>query len=419
MEAGRDLAPPPLTVAGCHECFVAVKSPGAHTSITLNLASNYVIKLTFGGAGGASLPSSRWLLVIPAFLYAQTGTPDLADRREAIALERGRPAPDQQRIAVLLSEMGLLYRKAGRFADAESAYTEAIALHKQPLQIATTLVNIAELYRLENRLDEAETRVRQALAIQEQDGASSAAQQAETRNNLGAILAAKHEYGAAIHEYESARAIGDRQDLAGRPVWGAVWHNLGVAYFKLGRMVEAESAFRHALEARETALGRDHPDTLETVANLGEFELLQGRFSAAEAFYTRVEAHYRELPYHPAHLRSLEGLALVYRSLGRFTESEKAFQVLIQSGSSAPDFRTAASHEGLADLVAAEGRFARAAMEYEEAARTWEAIHAPATNLSRVWKKYAGVMRKLRREKDALTAEHRASEVVVSSTGSH
>jgi hypothetical protein len=43
------------------------------------------------------------------------------------------------------------------------------------------------------------------------------------------------------------------------------------------------------LEVREKALGREHPDTLTSVSNLGYVLSCQGKYEEAEAIHRRVQ----------------------------------------------------------------------------------------------------------------------------------
>jgi Tfp pilus assembly protein PilF len=52
-----------------------------------------------------------------------------------------------------------------------------------------------------------------------------------------------------------------------------------------GKYEEAEAMERQALEAREKVLGRDHPDTLTSVSNLGLVLSHQGKYDEAESIY--------------------------------------------------------------------------------------------------------------------------------------
>ena len=61
--------------------------------------------------------------------------------------------------------------------------------------------------------------------------------------------------------------------------------NLGLVLSIQGKYKEAEVMHRRALEAREKVLGREHPSTLTSVSNLGNVLDSQGKYEEAEVMY--------------------------------------------------------------------------------------------------------------------------------------
>ncbi|KAI9869697.1 MAG: hypothetical protein M1823_008984, partial [Watsoniomyces obsoletus] len=53
-------------------------------------------------------------------------------------------------------------------------------------------------------------------------------------------------------------------------------NNLALVLDRQGKYEEAEAMHRRALEAREKVLGREHPDTLTSVSQLGSVLERQG-----------------------------------------------------------------------------------------------------------------------------------------------
>ena len=51
---------------------------------------------------------------------------------------------------------------------------------------------------------------------------------------------------------------------------------------QLGQYAEAESSLEKALEAQREILGKNHPNTLHTMANLANGYLIQGKIDQAE-----------------------------------------------------------------------------------------------------------------------------------------
>jgi tetratricopeptide (TPR) repeat protein len=87
---------------------------------------------------------------------------------------------------------------------------------------------------------------------------------------------------------------------------------------------EAEAIYRRVLEVREKVFGREHPDTLTTVDDLGSVLLRQGRYKEAEAMHQQaLEGREKVLgPEHPSTLTSMSNLGLVLEEQGKLEEVE-------------------------------------------------------------------------------------------------
>jgi tetratricopeptide (TPR) repeat protein len=86
---------------------------------------------------------------------------------------------------------------------------------------------------------------------------------------------------------------------------------------------EAEPLYRRALDIREKALGRDHPDVAVSLNNLAELYQSQGRYAEVEpllqrSLVIREKALSRD---HPDVASALNNLAELYRNQGRYRRS--------------------------------------------------------------------------------------------------
>ena len=59
--------------------------------------------------------------------------------------------------------------------------------------------------------------------------------------------------------------------------------NLGLSLCQQGKYAEAEALHRQALQLQEEVLGKDHPDTLMSMGNLAGSLRQQGKYAEAEA----------------------------------------------------------------------------------------------------------------------------------------
>ena len=75
---------------------------------------------------------------------------------------------------------------------------------------------------------------------------------------------------------------------------------------------------------REQALGANHPDVAHTLNNLALVYWTQGKYSEAEGLYKRALAILEKAlgANHPDVARTLNDLALVYRAQGKYGEAE-------------------------------------------------------------------------------------------------
>ena len=90
----------------------------------------------------------------------------------------------------------------------------------------------------------------------------------------------------------------------------------------------AEPLYQRALAVREKALGPDHPDVTTSLNNLALLYKSQGRYEAAEPLYKRALAiNEKALGLdHPNVATSLNNLAELYRAQGRYEAAEPLYQ---------------------------------------------------------------------------------------------
>ncbi|KAL6900028.1 hypothetical protein GGI43DRAFT_406131 [Trichoderma evansii] len=99
--------------------------------------------------------------------------------------------------------------------------------------------------------------------------------------------------------------------------------NLASTYWNQGRWKEAEDLEVQVTEACKIKLGADHPDTLISIGNLASTYRKQGRWKEAEDLEVQVmEAHKTKLGAdHPDTLISMSNLAYTWKSQGRHDDA--------------------------------------------------------------------------------------------------
>ena len=92
--------------------------------------------------------------------------------KRALAIGEKTIDADDTRVATALSNLGSLYHKKGRYADAELLHKRALAFREKALgpehpDVATSLNNLAALYVDQGRYADAEPLYKRSLAIKE------------------------------------------------------------------------------------------------------------------------------------------------------------------------------------------------------------------------------------------------------------
>jgi non-specific serine/threonine protein kinase/serine/threonine-protein kinase len=142
-------------------------------------------------------------------------------------------------------------------------------------------------------------------------------------------------------------------------------HTVGTTYGILGLTSKSEPHLLHAMELRESTLGRDHPDTLGTMNSLAVLYWVEGRYGEAEPlFKATLEARKRVLGAdHPETLASMHNLATLYNNQGLYDQAEPLFLETLEKhkrvlGEDHPN--TLGSMNNLAFLYSVQGRYADA-----------------------------------------------------------
>jgi tetratricopeptide (TPR) repeat protein len=195
----------------------------------------------------------------------------------------------QDEAAVLSDRAGVLYR-AGKFADAEPLFKQALAIREKTLDpddpnLATSLNNLAELYRVQGRYADAEPLYKRALAI-----------------------------------YEKVRGP-DNPNVA------TLLNNLALLYTSQSRYADAEPLYKRSLAIREKSLGPDHPNVARALNNLAGFYRIQGRYADAEPLDMRALALWekRSVPTIPmSRKRSMPWLRSTIRRVATPTPNRSA-----------------------------------------------------------------------------------------------
>jgi len=220
------------------------------------------------------------------------------------------------RLALVLTNSGLLYNQRGNTVQADACYGRAIALldglvHQAPERdefrkdLAVAYNNRGALHRAENPSQAAADNARalellEQLAGRHQERLDYQAELALCRSNQGVLLAEIGSTAAALPVLQ--RAIATQQQLVRKaPARVAYRRDLAVSYNNLGRVLldggdlpQADRALEQA-QATFESLAADYPETAEYWASLGgvlnnrgTIREQQGELTAAAALFEQA-----------------------------------------------------------------------------------------------------------------------------------
>jgi tetratricopeptide (TPR) repeat protein len=213
----------------------------------------------------------------------------------------------------VLSNLGVVYWRLGR-------YDEAVEHHQQALAVAcevgdrTTqgraLTNLGLVYRRLGRYDEAVEHYQQALAIGRQLGDRTT--QGSALNNLGLVCWRLGRYDEAVKYHQQALAVA--RELGVRTTQGFALSNLGDVYRRLGRYDEAVAHHRQALGIARDIGDRDLE--VGVLNELGETTRAAGELSQAMGHYHEALRIAREIGERAEQARAHDGIGHAHRELG-------------------------------------------------------------------------------------------------------
>ncbi|MEQ9641709.1 MAG: CHAT domain-containing tetratricopeptide repeat protein [Alphaproteobacteria bacterium] len=241
---------------------------------------------TPAAAGAIADAYKRYKSLLDAGRYVEAEAPAL----EAIALARQQRGAEHRDTAILMNNLGLLYRRMGRLADAETQLTGAMAIRRRTLgdshgDVAQSANNVGLLYLDLGRYGEAEPLLQEALAIRTRLYGSDDPRLASTLQNLGLLHWRLARFGEA--ETTLRRAVELRRRDGNDFRLGATLNDLGLLLVDVGRMNEARAVYNEALAAKRRAGGDSHPSLASTLTNIGRLERTAGNFDAADAALRR------------------------------------------------------------------------------------------------------------------------------------
>jgi tetratricopeptide (TPR) repeat protein len=264
------------------------------------------------------------------------------------------------------------YESAGRFGDAISVYSTALADRErnQGPEHPDTLTargNLARAYSGAGRPAEAVVLYEQVVATAGRQLGPRDPVTLAARAHLAGAYQAAARGKEALTAYQMLLADAERRHGARHQDTLAIRESLAAAFLANGQSKEAIEHYKRFAADTEAAAGRDHPDTIAARASLASAYRRGGKPKDAITLHQRVLADHERIagPDHPDTITARADLAFAYRSAGQLREAIAAYE------------RTLADRERVNGWDHADTRSARAhlAAAYQRAGRLGDAIY--------------------------------------------
>lgn len=267
-------------------------------------------------------------------------------------------------LAEFLKQLGMLYLRQGKYADAEKTMKEALAMEEELFgrlhpSFASTLSYLGNLYIQVDRSDEAEPLLQEAVTICRTTLGNVHSQTSDMLHQLGlhyavmgdarsescfqetlsirrqlhgsysqgvayTVLAEAYRLAKLDRDkeaellYEEALVIGHKLFGSHHDFVASVMHHLSQLYVKSGRYTEAESLLHHSITIFRDRLGNDNGRLAASLMRLARILVREGMYAEAEEKSYESSCIYREV-YDPSHWR----VAMAEQVLGKALHMQK------------------------------------------------------------------------------------------------
>lgn len=267
-----------------------------------------------GDSQQAMVVASRLALTLRYLGRSAEGVP--WSERALTALRRQDP-PNPSNIAVEVGNLAQMLGEQGQFDRADAMLNEALGqlrvLDPRSPLTALTLANLGLNHYNAGRLADAERLFRQALDLYAARPADSAAFVPAAQGNLAVLLADTGRLSEAEAAARSSLAGNLSLYPKGHPDIANALNTLGTVLLQQNRHADAADMFTRTIAAARLAYGGDHPLIARFLGNLATTKRLLGQSDEALADMRAAAALSQQLlgPEHPETALALSNLALL------------------------------------------------------------------------------------------------------------
>ncbi|KAL7269137.1 hypothetical protein RUND412_008210 [Rhizina undulata] len=280
------------------------------------------------------------------FAYEELAYYKQAEELCQIALTCYEKTFRKDHLSTLQSEnnLGRIFYHLGRYDDALEKYEQVSVgrkkiLGKNHISTLKTVQNIAVIFHYQGRYDEALELYQRALVGMEKTLGKDHPDTLNTLNNMASVFSNQGQYDEALEYYHQGqydealeyyqRALAGREKALGKdhPDTLNTVNNMARVFSHQGQYDEALKLHQQALVAREKTLGKDHSDTVKTVDNIAKILSNLGRYDEALELYRRVLAGNEKAlgKDHPDTLNTLNNMASLFKQ-GLYDEALAYYQ---------------------------------------------------------------------------------------------
>lgn len=237
---------------------------------------------------------------------------------KALEINKKNFTEDNYDVALCYSNIGALYEKMGEYSEALSSAQKSINIGQKILpsdhQLLATSYNILGLaYCHLNQHKEALLFCEKSLDIYQRTLNSDHLKLANSYNSVGGIYMCMGDYPKALSFYEKARAIQEKKLPSDHPDLANIYTNIGGLYFAMRDHAKAILFNEKGLEIRRKVLHQYHPDLIESYIGVAGPYVATGRLPEARSAYKNaVEIAQHSLP--PNH-RVRQACTMMYNLL--------------------------------------------------------------------------------------------------------
>jgi CHAT domain-containing protein len=214
---------------------------------------------------------------------------------------------------------------------------------KQVTEIAQVTIKAKEqqVQEVEKQFTEATKNTQDArneskIAREEKQQAQTQLSEAQTQLNsvLASLNGVRNQVGVSEAKPLLQQSLAIRKQQLGdnHPDTAQSLNNLAELYLSQGRYSEAEPLLKQSLAIRKQQLGDNHPDTAQSLNNLAGLYQSQGRYSEAEPLYKEALFIFKQQlgNNHPDVAQTLNNLATLYWNQGKYPEADELFSQGLQ-----------------------------------------------------------------------------------------